>query len=195
MSYEGHCGKCDYFKGPRRLTEPFDTYYASIEKGYCEWYRCYYWADDTCSHQKERGSSSSCYITTVVCKILGFADDCGMLRNLRDFRDNILQKNEQYVPLLFEYDTVGPQIAECLEKDYQETNGDSELATNLFNFYIQPTASLIEQGNYDEAVSRYQEMTKGLEEYYGIQVPTEVSLDYDFQAGGHGVLKLKKETL
>lgn len=187
MAFEGKCGDCEYFKDKDDDNKPFDTKWANYEQGHCTWYRCFYWADDTCSHQKKRGSYtfSLCYITTVVCNILGYNDDCGVLQSLRNLRDNVMQKDEKYAKTLYEYDTVGPKIASKLQEDR-----DIELATALYNFYLVPTALLVNEEKYDEAVHRYQEMTTGLKDAFGID-ETVMPQNYDVKKGGHGLVYTK----
>lgn len=178
MAYETQCGGCTYydFQG--------DNY-----KGYCSWYKCYYYPGDSCSHQNPREqSSSSCYITTIICDKLGYSDDCGVLNILRGFRDNVMQKNCKYCKTLFEYDVIGPKIAEMIKQDNEK---DEELWANFYNFYLLQTASLVTEEKYDEAVSRYTEMVNALKEYYGINEDiVEITKDYDMSQGGHGKLKL-----
>lgn len=192
--YDKQCGSCQEFMDCRgNCDKPYDTNSPSWEKGYCDWYRCFYYPDDSCTaHYKERrGSSSSwCYITTIVCDILGFSDDCGELNALRGLRNNVLQKDEKYTPVLYEYDTVGPQIAKKLEEDYEEKQ-DTEFENLLFNFYIQPSARLYMEGKIEESISRYCEMTKSLAEIYGLKTP-EIEKEYDYTKGGHGQVKVKK---
>jgi len=85
MAFEGHCGNCEDFKDKDNDNKPFDTKWAKYERGHCVRYGCYYWADDTCSKQRDIGYTSNCYITTVVCDILGYSDNCGILESLRSF--------------------------------------------------------------------------------------------------------------
>jgi len=177
MAYETQCGGCTYydFQG--------DNY-----KGYCSWYRCYYYPGDSCSHQNPREQSSGCYITTIICDKLGFSDDCGVLNSLRGFRDNIMQQNCKYCKILFEYDVIGPKIAGMIKED---KNSDQELWISFYNFYLSQTANFILNQQYDDAVSRYTEMVNSLKEYYGISENiVEIAKSYDMSQGGHGKLKL-----
>lgn len=179
--YEGQCGSCLEFE-----------FEGDNRKGYCEWHKMYLYPTDSCRHQRERytPSSSTCYITTIVCHILGNRDDCAELEQLRKFRNEVMQPNEEYREMLYEYDAVGPQIAGHLYQEYVDSH-NKEFATQLFNSYIQPTAHLVSIGNYEEAVSRYQKMTKDLEECYGIIPPEKVAENYDAKQGGHGKVKQK----
>lgn len=178
MAYETQCGGCiDYdFQGDN-------------VKGYCSWYKCYYYPGDSCSHQRPREqSSSSCYITTIICEKLGFSDDCGVLNTLRSFRDNVMQKDCKYCKMLFEYDVIGPKISEMIKND---NTSDQEVWIQFYNFYLSQTANLVNAKKYDEAVTRYTEMVNALKEYYGIKEDVqEVYKYYDMSQGGHGKVKL-----
>ena len=55
MEYDGRCGTCLEFKDKRNCRDCFDIKYANSEKGYCDYYRSYYWADDSCDHYKNNG--------------------------------------------------------------------------------------------------------------------------------------------
>lgn len=175
--YEGKCGNCKEYE-----------FKSKYEKGYCDWYRTYYHADDTCSHQKDNEKSSGgCYITTIICQKLGLEDDCSVLNSLRNLRDNVMQKNEKYFGLLYEYDTVGPKIAHIISED-KET--DQELWVSFYNFYLSNTAKLMNENKPEEAINKYQEMVASLKEYYGINESIkEIPNEYDAKQGGHGKIK------
>jgi len=182
MEYEGRCGTCGYY-----------TFAGDAVKGYCSWYQCYYYPNDTCNHQKqmEITSDSGCYITTIVCNKLGLEDDCSVLNTLRSFRDNVMQQNCKYCKILFEYDVIGPKMAEMIKQD---VSTDLELWTQIYNFYLVPTANYVNDQNYDEAVNRYKEMVNALKEYYGIKEEiTEIAKGYDIAQGGHGKLKFLQQ--
>ena len=185
MAYEGKCGTCINFEDNNG--DKYDKSNAYYVKGYCTWYRCYYYPDDSCdSHYKKRDSSNnSCFITTMICNKLGFSDDCDSLNTLRGFRDNVLQKNSKYQELLYEYDTVGPKIAQYLEKE------DVSVIHNLYHYFIEPIVSFVKDNNNKKAILKYVKMTLFLEYYYGIDEEVSVSNNYDYTKGGHGYIKTK----
>lgn len=180
MAYDNQCGGCIYYE-----------FIGDGEKGYCSWYRSYFYPGDYCDHQ--RTDSSSCYITTIICDVLGLEDNCGVLNTLRDFRDNTMQKNVKYLPLLLEYDVVGPQISSLIKQEYSKTK-DIELWTQFYNFYLVPTFNLINENKNEEAVSRYIEMVSSLKEYFALESINLESIanEYDISTGGHGKLKTLK---
>lgn len=187
MAYESKCGSCDFFEDGVK-NEAYDETNANYVKGFCSWYGAYYYPDDSCDkNYRKRGSSSSsnCYITTILCHRLGLDDDCDQLQTLRKFRKNVLQKNDQYKDILFEYDTVGPLIAKGLEKE------DMLIIRGLQLSYIEPVVNFIKEGANEKAIERYKEMTKLLKAFYQIEKEEEIPQDYDISQGGHGKLVKK----
>lgn len=185
MAYDNRCGSCAWFEG--KDGNPYDKTNADYIKGYCTWYNSYYYPDDHCdSHYRSRGGSgSNCYITTMICDILGKADTCDSLETLRVFRNTVLQQDSKYAGILYEYDTIGPKIAEELKKE------DKDFVLDLYEGFIVPIVSDIKEKRNQQAISRYVFMTKALEETYGISFDNQVPITYDYQKGGHGVCKKK----
>ena len=183
VEYEYQCGNC-------KLHEDTST----SGKIYCEYYRSYYDVEDSCEHQerinKSSESATGCFITTLVCDLMGLKDDCDTLNSLRFFRNEIMQKDSKYIDILYEYDHVGPKIAKCLKEDHEK--GNMELAQLLYNTYLIPTVELIKNKKYSEAVESYTKMTKSLEQYYGIEAEAHVPNGYDFTKGGHGKILIKE---
>jgi len=193
MAYENQCGTCLEFKDCRDYKTLFDekTSWAYREKGYCEVYKCCYYPDDSCTtyYRNKKGNSSGCFITTIICDILGMDDNCTVLNTLRNFRDNILQKDEKYKEVLYEYDAVGPIISSYLEEDYVDKE-DKDLPNAMLDYFILPTVEFINNKKYDEAFNKYSKMVKSLREYYCIY-DIEKREDYDYTKGGHGKVLVK----
>ena len=97
-----------------------------------------------------------------------------------------MQKDPKYDEMLCKYDFVGPKIADALRENFQN-EPDAEMIVGLFNFGIQSTARLIEEGNYDEAVSQYTMMTQSLEEHYCISIENVTPNDHDYTQDGHSI--------
>lgn len=180
MSYANRCGECTYYEMPKN----------KYEKGYCEYYRAYYYPEDSCSHQTSISNPSTCYITTMVCNVLGLNDDNEVLTTLRNFRNNVLQQNISYLPILMEYDVIGPQIAQAIEEDYKKDK-DQTLSREMYKNYLLKTKELILEKNYQKAINKYQEMTNILKKYYGITTKEQLIENYDQKLGGHGKVYLK----
>jgi len=191
--YKDECGSCENFYECRGYWDtPYDI--NDTEKGYCDWYKTTYYPDDSCTaHYKKRGSysGSSCFITTVVCNILGYDDNCFVLESLRDLRDKYMQPNEDCKKDLYDYDTVGPQIAEILDNDYNESK-DTTVANELYLKYILPAAIEAKQDRPNNAITIYKRMTNMLKETYNIKTNEELLEEYDQTKGGHGYIKTRE---
>lgn len=151
------CGDCIYMN----LNDERNGEY------YCgERYEYYPASDSTCWSFKPREDGGGCYLTTIVCNILGYADNGNILNTLRKFRDNVMRNNNAYQYLLDEYDIVGPKIAACIEHDAAK----QELALLMKERYILPVYEYLQQKNYAAAVSQYKEMVLYLKQHYASEL-------------------------
>lgn len=151
-----------------------------------------------CPFYKQYGPSSGCFITTVACDILGEKDNSEVLNNLRNFRDNYLQKNEDYSEILKMYDTIGPMLASRLMMD----DNKEELAKELYDNTLKPISDLVTEGKNARAVKHYMYMTLYLVSMYGYKDEYNelnsnnygYTNDFDITNAGHGKhsLDLKK---
>lgn len=107
---------------------------------------------------------TSCYITTAICHILGYEDDCPILETLRRFRDNYMKHQEYCLPLLKDYDVVGPLIS----KELLEDENCVKQADRLLNSFIKEALDAIKDREYDAAVDLYVNMTEFLMDWYEI---------------------------
>jgi actin-related protein len=136
-------------------------------------------------------SSGGCYLTTIMCQILNYADDNYYLQTLRNFRDNVLKQDVKYYPLLLTYDVIGPMIAYHLSQDK-----DKEIiAKTMFEKYIIPSVNAIEENKTSIATNIYVAMTNVLAEKYNIntKIITIEPHTIDINTLGHG--KVRKRTL
>ena len=133
-------------------------------------------------YSKSTQSSSGCYITTIVCDILGLEDN--VLNSLRNFRDNIMAKDEKYKYLLAEYDIIGRIIAVKIKND--PTNHMMSLA--IYETFIREVCDFINKKEYLNAIKTYTNMVKGLIKYYNItRVITQDEIEnLDIKKLGHG---------
>lgn len=149
---------------------------------------------DGCNIYKKNTAPGGCYLTTVVCGILKKDDNDKALNTLRSFRDNVMQKNEDYKEKLLDYDNVGPIIADCMMRDSDRL----KLANFLYDKIILDVASDIENKKYDDAVLKYEVMTLSLINYYGLKhwyndnrKDNYGVKDFNPELSGHGV-RVKK---
>ena len=144
----GYCVDCTYWK---------ETTHYCTKHGYSSN------GSESCSDFDPK-SSGGCYITTALCDVLGFDDDCEVMEKLRMFRDGYLCKHNQYKDLLLEYDTVGRKIAYLISKDIDKTSLCSLLYTNYFRNII----NKIDNGDSNEAIDIYSDMVKELRQRYNL---------------------------
>lgn len=173
MAYESYCASCTYlsehadYEGKYYCTEKGEDRYACDAKCYnhCEAYgRSNYSREDMYNNSREHQTSGGCYLTTAMCDILGYPDDNYYLQMLRTFRDETLKKDIKYIPILIQYDTIGPQIAYNLYQDEHKIT----IAKTLFTSYITKAVSAIEENKTQEAVNIYIAMTNTLARRYNI---------------------------
>ena len=168
MSYDDCCAVCTYLseKGDYRrkhyCRQKNEDHYPTDPKcnSFC---RAYSRSRSTIENMYEdarryNSNTSGCYLTTIMCKLLGQPDDNYHLNKLREFRDNVMQKEVKYFPLLMMYDQVGPAISHSLAEDPE----GKALAEAYFNKYIPQAVKLIEEGKNKEAIIIYKAMTQVL---------------------------------
>lgn len=180
LSYYNYCIK----KG-KEISE--DTY-----ENYCTNFN-----HDNCPI-KNQSDSSGCFITTILCNILGKKDDDKIMENMRGFRENILKNNPKYYNILWEYDRIGPVIANCINNDPEKL----KLANNLYTGVLTNINEHIENGENEKAVARYQIMVLELIKHYNLKEVYDLVKDsfnvekFDVKSSGHGKVRIKpKEKL
>lgn len=193
MALESYCASCTH------LGEKADSYgkywcsrkgqdmYACEPKCYswCEAYgRSTYARENMYENSRSHQSGGGCYLTTVMCNILGYEDDNYYLQTLRTFRDNVMKKDTKYYPLLITYDVIGPIIALELSKD----DNKEIIANTMFKNYITKAVSAIEESKTNNAINIYVAMTNVLAEKYNIntEIITINTENIDLESLGHG---------
>ena len=151
---------------------------------------------DECPIYKHTESSGGCFITTVLCNILGLPDNHETLTTLRNFRDNVLKKDKSYKEILMIYDGIGPYVAEALSND----SNREEKAKELYESSLKPIIEEVKNKKYDRAVDHYLYMTLYLISEYNLRNTYNALKDVDFgftnfnqTTAGHG-RKLAKGT-
>ena len=168
---------------------PSDHYYR-----YCRDY-----SYDECPIYKHSVSSGPCFITTVLCDILGLDDNDVILNTLRGFRDNVLQKDEKCAEILKVYDVIGPLVVDAIMRDENK----KKVALDLYKSSLLPIVEEINNNNYNRAIKHYMYMTLFLVSDYNLRNTYNSLKDNDFgisdfnQAiAGHGrVRQVKRETI
>ena len=192
-----YCGNCTYLDlstgncyGKYYCNKKWDRHLATDSA--CSSYTKAYSRSSTIKNAVDFSNShtsSNCYITTILCDLLGLSDNNYYMETLRHFRNNYLQTNEEYKNLLVEYDIVGPIIAYNLKNDKQK----NIIAAKLFYNYISPVVSLIEDNMFVDAIVRYSMMVSKLKEIYGIntKVTRKDIEECDITLSGHGKYQKK----
>jgi len=193
MALESYCCACTYMSeevdcGKYWCSKKGEDRYASDARcsNFCEAYsRSNYSRQNMYDISKNAGSS--CYLTTIICKLLGYKDDNYYLNKLRYFRDNVMKKNGKYIPLLITYDVIGPMISTKLASDKY----GKEIAKVYFEKYITKSVEAIEAEKYQNAINIYTAMTDSLAERYGINttfIKPNIK-DIDMKNLGHARVK------
>lgn len=191
---------CPYYKWKDGL---FGDYYCNNEKKvvdsttYSDYCKKDYESGGygRCPNFPEKSSSSGCFITTVVCDVLGMDDNNFYLEMLRKFRKEYLQKRPEGLKILEQYDTVGPIVAHCIMNDVNR----EDVARNAFINSIIPVVNDLCEEKNNEAIDKYINMTNSFIAKYGLDILTisvpGVSL-YDYKDDrtvmGHGRLVKKR---
>lgn len=153
------CNDCKYYDLEKTNNEGW---------GYCTERLTYYpKSDRRCNlfENKPDYVPSGCFLTTTICDMLGFDDDCYGLNVMRNFRDNVLVNDSRYYPLLAEYEIVGPVISENMKNDEHGV----EVAEYYFENYIYDIVmNLSTKKDYNEAVEKYVEMVTDFKKMYGV---------------------------
>lgn len=197
------CGECLYldWNNKEKWTSK-DRYWCRERRKYVET------TDRACSYAMEDKSKKNdtgyqrfgCYITTMVVDILGYEDNCDLLQTLRSWRENFLRVNVEYLPILVQYDIVGPLISRYILK---EQNNRLQ-CQRIVDYFLIPCVDEIKRGNNVEAVEIYLNMVNHLNDTYGlpsIPISTLANCNFDamdsemFQNLGKGRVRILPEQL
>lgn len=103
-----------------------------------------------------------CYITTAVCESFGKLDDCYELTLLRDYRDHYLAALPDGDRMIQEYYDVAPSIV----KHINQKEEASLIYRSIWDNYLAPCISMIEEQKLEECRELYQDMVYTLKEEY-----------------------------
>jgi len=187
----GECLKLDWNNKEKYSSK--DKYYCNEMRRYVEPTdrACRYYSYDKNHNQKDDGGfkQSGCSFSMIVRDILGFSDNCELLNLLRSFRENILKKNKQYIPILLEYDQISPMICEKIEEHDNKYRFSLEFLQN----FLLPFGYAFKSNEIENALSIYQNMFGFLKSTFGfndIQVNTAV--EYNLETLGKGRIRQPK---
>lgn len=113
---------------------------------------------------------SGCFITTATCRALHAGDDCRELNLLRWFRDNKLQSTPQGEAIVREYYRVGPLLVQAIDR----TPDPDALYQSLWEDYIRPSCTALENRQWEPAKQIYVRMVKTLCLRFGVEVRPQI---------------------
>lgn len=103
-----------------------------------------------------------CYITTAVCRTFGKPDDCYELTLLRDYRDTYLASLPDGKEMIREYYDVAPSVV----KHIGQREDADEIYRSIWEDYLSPCISMIENGEREACRERYEDMVHTLRGRY-----------------------------
>lgn len=106
-----------------------------------------------------------CYITTAVCEMFGHPDDCYELTVLRDYRDGYLASLPDGEALIHDYYDVAPTIV----KHIGQRENSAEIYRSIWETYLEPCITMIEQEQLEKCKEHYKEMVYFLQKEYFYQ--------------------------
>ena len=157
------CKDCAYINEQGNL---FNTYYTCIKKR-----KDVNPQDDACDKfiaKEDKGYKRSglfgYHIATTICKILGKNNNDKVYLNIKALRDEYLEKDEKYQPLLNEYDIIGPIISSYIKNE--DRTKSKCIATILYNTYLTYVSNEWENKNPEKALWYYLRMIEFLKNRY-----------------------------
>ncbi len=103
-----------------------------------------------------------CYITTAVCEGLEKPLDCYELRVLKSYRDGYLAASPEGEAMIARYYDMAPTIV----KRVNRKKDSKKIYRHLYQTYIAPCIRLIEEGDNEGCLKKYEEMVEMLREAY-----------------------------
>ncbi len=98
--------------------------------------------------------SSGCFITTAICDTMGLDDNCYYLKTLRDFRDNVMLKNQRWRGLVEDYYQIAPGIV----KRINAKKNAMDIYITLSDRFLVRAVKYVEAKDDFMAIQTYREM-------------------------------------
>ncbi len=103
-----------------------------------------------------------CFITTAVCDSFGKPDNCYELTSFRKFRDGWLSWQTDGRALIAEYYEIAPRIV----RHINSCDNAKEIYRSIWDNYLQPCLTYIEQGSFAKCKETYIDMVRELAKKY-----------------------------
>ncbi len=104
-----------------------------------------------------------CFITTACTATLGKPDNCEELTTLRQFRDEVLKKDDAGKQLVAEYYHIAPGIVQAINQRPDRF----DVYTNIYREMLAPTLQCISIHDHVNAIRIYKDYTFKLKALYG----------------------------
>ncbi len=109
------------------------------------------------------GKSSDCFLTSACVDHMGKADDCEELTKLRTFRDGYVTKTERGRELIGEYYRVAPEIVKRIDASPKKEDHYARIYGEITG-----CIALIDDGENEAALARYEAMVQRLREEFAL---------------------------
>lgn len=109
--------------------------------------------------------SGGCYLTTACMLSMNASDNCNELMILRDFRDKMIDEDEDFKKIVIEYYKKAPLIVNKIEKD----NSKKKIYDDIYANTIIPCINFIKNKQYKEAVKVYGDCYNSLKDKYKVK--------------------------
>lgn len=96
-------------------------------------------------------SGGGCFITTAVVEHMNGTDDCGVLMELRKFRDSYMQETDARRLMVEAYYALAPGYVELINK----RDDFNSVYLKMYSYFIWPAAQAAYEGNHNEALALY----------------------------------------
>lgn len=103
-----------------------------------------------------------CYITTAVCEALNKPEDCPEVMRMKEYRDNYFCLLPDGSKMIEEYYDISPTILKRIEKNSLQ----KEKYLWIWDTFLSPCLTALEQGQKEECGLIYQEMVRRLKKEY-----------------------------
>lgn len=120
------------------------------------------WSNSADSWGDSGGSGGGCFITTACVEQRGLSDDCHEMQVLRQYRDILVENDEDFRNKVLEYYRKAPLIIQAIET----RNDSGEVYNALYNNMIKPCVNMLEEGKTEEAKELYLKYYERLSEQY-----------------------------
>lgn len=100
------------------------------------------------------GGGGFCWITTAVCEVMGWKDDCDELKTLRGFRDGWMSQTDERRALIAQYYDLCPLIEPQIKRDPHKR----VYLQGLYRRYILNAVQAVKFDQPEEALRLYQAM-------------------------------------